>query len=386
MAGGAGWFIAALLGTIMMFTSGCSSFGSSKIVPDRSEYSEAIRTSSSQQLLMNIVRLRLGGTPELLDLTQIVSQYQIRTTGEAGGSITSGPNTYPFSIGAYIQETPTVTYSPVTGTEFATRMLAPIDDYQIFLLSRSGWDLQRLMSAVVQNINGLENLPTSVGLSAKSVPSTLEKFAEATWLMEMLETEGALEIYLQQAPPPPTPAAGGSKPSGPAANQKLHYVLAFTTQENNEELTGKISSLKTLLGLDPDVDVFPILMHPAKGLAGREIVIEMRSMLSIMLYLTGGIVLTEDLAEYYPEVFKQLKDRKEDGSWLHPVNFFRIHCSKTKPDSAYVKCRIEGSWYWIEKHDRTTKTTFTLIQYLSRLQEARTNSDNEGILLTIPTG
>ena len=79
-----------ILTSLILVITGCQSLGPSKISPERMDYSDAIRNSEAEQLLKNLVRLRFGTSPELLDLTQVVSQYELESTGGIGASFVEG--------------------------------------------------------------------------------------------------------------------------------------------------------------------------------------------------------------------------------------------------------------------------------------------------------
>lgn len=48
--------------------------------------------------------------------------------------------------------------------------------------------------------------------------------------------------------------------------------------------------------------------------------------------------------------------------------FFRVHCSRNRPDGAYVHVRYRGHWFYIADHDRGTKSTWNLLSQIVSLQ------------------
>ena len=388
----------AAIAAVLSALPGCSSFGSSRIIPERRDYTEAIRVSEAQQLLKNIVRLRFATTPELLDLSQVVTQYQLEFTSSSGATLTSGgPNYFPITVGGQIQESPTITYAPVNGEDFALRMLSPVKPWQFYLLSSSGWDLSRLLMAVVQEVNGLTNLQTSFGFSSKPAPKTLGKFDEVTWLMETLEISGALKMTMmvRSEDQGSVKESGKGAKSGGAINASIanqefgafDYHLVFLEKDLSDKDALSIARLKVLLGLDDDRTIFP--MYPSWSVRSNEdsnaIVMSNRSMLSILLYLTDGIELPDSLRANHPGPYDELYMEKEPLQPRLPRNFFTIHVQKDPPENPFVAVSYDGYWYWIDKLDQKTKTTFSLVEYLLRLQQAKGSSTDNGVLLTIPT-
>jgi hypothetical protein len=73
-----------LLSAAFLSASGCSHLGPNTVVRDRLTYNEAIATSSQQQALLNIVRLRYLDAPVFLDVSRQTSDFR-PTTGRRSG-------------------------------------------------------------------------------------------------------------------------------------------------------------------------------------------------------------------------------------------------------------------------------------------------------------
>jgi hypothetical protein len=113
-----------------------------------------------------------------------------------------------------------------------------------------------------------------------------------------------------------------------------------------------------------------------------------RSILSLMLYLTAGVQIPEELEGLAPDVYimvEELDGISTNDYMVYPASVLTVHSSKEKPENTFVAVPFEGFWFWIEKTDRNSKTTFTLLEYLLRLQEAKSSGQTPGVLLTIPT-
>lgn len=170
------------------------------------------------------------------------------------------------------------------------------------------------------------------------------------------------------AHPRPPPRNLAFLPCGDAAQQK------------------SITRRKTLLSLVPDRDVFPISMNREDNqFVGDEPVIEVRSMLAVMLYIASGIELPEPLSVHYPGKLDRVAGKGGVEGRIHPGNLLQVHVAEDPPSEAYAAVQFQDMWFWIDRYDTDSKTTFTLLQYLSRLQQARGSLPNAGVLLTIPT-
>ena len=139
----------------------CRSLGPRTISGDRFNYNEAGAQSASEQLLLNIVRLRYGEPTYWLEITSMLSQYELK----AGGALSwfdysLEPLRNPALHAVYgldpdpvldkqqeanlsFSDRPTISYSPLQGKEFASRLMAPIPPVTIMYLAESGWPISK---------------------------------------------------------------------------------------------------------------------------------------------------------------------------------------------------------------------------------------------------
>src|SRR5262245_30300076 len=122
-AGGSALVTVLALGTSACFTG----LGPRAIRGERPDYNEHIVGSTDRELLLNLVRLRYNESPLFLELGAVVTQYGVTASLSASGTInSSGTGEASGATGLGYSESPTVTYTPLAGEEFATRMLTPI--------------------------------------------------------------------------------------------------------------------------------------------------------------------------------------------------------------------------------------------------------------------
>ena len=70
-----------------------------------------------------------------------------------------------------------------------------------------------------------------------------------------------------------------------------------------------------------------------------------------------------------------------EGDWYRANGGqFRVNCTESKPNQAYISIEYRNNWCWIADNDLESKTTFGLLNYLIALQ-----SDAEQALPTILT-
>ena len=60
----------------MRLISGCASFGPNALRDTRLQYNEAVKATTEEQLLLNIIRLRYTDTPSSLAVSTIAAQFE----------------------------------------------------------------------------------------------------------------------------------------------------------------------------------------------------------------------------------------------------------------------------------------------------------------------
>src|SRR5258706_3432452 len=173
-------FLVAVSSGLFLVLSGCTTgFGPKAVRSERPDYNQQIVRSGDEQMLLNLVRLRYNDSPLFLELGSVVASYGYDAGVNASGNI--APNaggssaTLGGSLGYY--EHPTVTYSPLTGDQFAERLLSPIPLDSVMLFAQSGWAVDRLLLVTTLRVNDLFNSPASTGPTPQRAPQ-FETFAE----------------------------------------------------------------------------------------------------------------------------------------------------------------------------------------------------------------
>ena len=122
--------------------------------------------TQNEQLLLNLVRLRYRDPPSFLELSSLASQFSFAESVGLSGSIierSTTPNVLGLSGGFDASDRPTASYTPLQGSEFVTKLISPIEEETIILLSRSGWKGERIFRLAVQSLNGLSNMRRASG-------------------------------------------------------------------------------------------------------------------------------------------------------------------------------------------------------------------------------
>ena len=357
--------IITILTFILCITmSACSRFGHKLIPLDSSNYNEAIASSSNEQMLLNLVRLRYREVPVFLAVGSVITQYFYVGSLRAGASFgkpAGGATNEIIGVNARMlyAERPTITYSPLTGQEFSQQLLTPIPGELLFSLTQSDWPPEQLLMMCLERLNHLGNLPFGI-VPSKAHLKELFKFNHVVRLFIELSKRNSLEMQSDNTKTPNT------------------RILVFK-QELDNDSRNMIKELKSILGLDPDQSTFRV----TRRLIGRspdEITIRARSLIALMGFLAGGVEVPAAHVE---------KKRTEEISLpvdaeFRPILFpLKIRSSVERPTDAFVAVRHHDHWFYIKHSDHLSKLDFSLLTYLFQMQSPK--AQTLGPMITVPT-
>ena len=123
---------------------------------------------------------------------------------------------------------------------------------------------------------------------------------------------------------------------------------------------------------------------PAEGVVNIDL--ETRSLLQALYFVSHGIdVPAEHEAQGLVTVTRDAAGTP--FNWHQVTNgLFRVLSSKSKerPTNAHVAVQYKGYWFYIDDADQETKSTFSLLMELARMELA--GGSSTGPVLTLPVG
>ena len=142
----------------LVLVGGCA-VANNAIKADFADYNSIIQYTQTQQMLLNIVRMHFCETPLFLQAGGLTAAYESTVRGNAGGSDGQQAGlifTYAFGMNYQFSTRPVITYTPVDGAAYVQQYMTEISPITFLLLFRSGWEIDKLASLLIEKIT-LEN-------------------------------------------------------------------------------------------------------------------------------------------------------------------------------------------------------------------------------------
>jgi len=358
---------------LVLLVSGCTTgLGPKALRSERPDYNQQIARSGDEQMLLNLVRLRYNDSPLFLELGSVVTSYDYNVAFNAGGSIGTTAGSSSANLGAALgySESPTVTYSPLTGDQFTERMLSPIPLDSIMLFAQSGWNVDRLLLVTALRVNDLFNSRASTGPTPQRAPQ-YETFLEFAERFHRLQQAGLVELNWERK---------GHETNAPGRDP--HFWIGMPADTNSPSATDVIA-VRRMLGLQPGRDDFSLNAFPFKR-QPDELGIRCRSLLGVLYFLSTAV---EPPAPHIKAGLVTVT-KDENGQPFDWSKFtgkvMAIHSQKDHPAAAAVAVPYRGWWFYLADDDQNSKITFNLLNILFQLQAA--TGSGKTPLLTLPIG
>jgi hypothetical protein len=330
----------------VMSMTACQFTGPTTIRVGRGIYNAAVQQTNNEQLLLNIVRLRYRDNPFFLEVASVSTNFTFEAAADASADLpSSAADTFGVGAGVGIAEEPTVTYTPLQGEQFVKQLLSPIDPALLLLLDHSGWSIERILRVCVQRLGGLPNAPSASGPTPEREPE-YRSFLRLADLLRELELDGVLELGQSADPERPglvlqiEPKALG-RPEVREIEQILGRPLA----------DGRLRLVPGRSTNEPDAAA-----------------VETRSLMAALFYVSQGVAAPLEHEEAgWVNVTQRADGERFD--WTQVTGgLLQVESQRLRPRNAFVKTPYNGRWFYIDKADLDSKSTFLLLNQLFALQ------------------
>jgi hypothetical protein len=342
----------------ILIVSGCGGIGPSTVSRDRYDYIAAISDSWKRQMLFNLVKIRYGDAPVFMEVSSVISQYQIAGLVNLGATINKNPWSTSETLGAtgtYVDR-PTITFTPIIGDKFARSLMSPIPPSAILSLTQGGYPVDLVFRALVHEINGVRN---RYGGDLRAHSGDPE-FYSLLQKMREIQLAGAFGMRQRRA-------------------DKGEADLLVIRARHDPAVEALAAEVRKILGLDPDAKEFRVA-YGAIPRNNREIAILTRSILEVLVDISTDIEVPA--SEVQEKRVSPTFAETVDGERIQPL--IRVRNSRGKPGDAYVSVPYRDSYFWIDDRDFLSKKFFSFLMFVFTLVE--TGEKGTAPVVTIPTG
>jgi len=346
---------------IALVLPGCASVGPRSLPADRFDYNAAIASSTNEQMLLNLIRLRYSETPVFLDVSTVIAHYQFDAHAQLGGEVgfsgaagAPGDSFVAPQLGGSWSERPTITYVPRSGAKFIRSLLTPISPLAVIGLMQGNWPVEDVVWGVVRSINGVAPRSATTGQWNPDYGRMLDALAQ-------LQRAGALGLGVE----------GDARP---------YATLRFRVAGVDEKTEQAIATLRELWKLNPRTDEYRLV----GGMVPRspdEIAVLTSSMMDLMRDISTLIELPAEHVEAgkIEPTFRLPPDAPHGGR--API---RLRLDRERPRDAFVAVNKDGWWYSIGETDQRSKRVLLLLNVLFQLAEG--GDHPVGPVITVPAG
>ena len=361
--------------------------GAKPLKDGRSAYNEAVRSSSDEELLLNIVHLRYLDTLQFMSISSIAAQVEFSVSIGATAGQDQGDDTALGLAGATWSSSPTFTFTPQRGREFARSIIEPVSLQALVDLAGAGHDLRILFALLVQRLNGL---PNELSSSARSFDKIVRLMAQMQ--RDQMLYFGYVERRVNVSGPIDADkvsgtdlieAANANFRFDPAASEgrlvltkadKQPLVFVSPQAPNREQL---LSGLR----LDAQRTSFDLRSGTSLGntMAPDSISVDTRSVLAALSYLARGVDVPDaHLERGWSPTLTELRIAPPG-----PAPYFRVRSSRRRPD-AQLAVNYRDTWYYLADDDAFSRRIFFVLAEFMRLVVAP--EQGQSPILTIPIG
>ena len=344
---------------LVLSVAGCyRPIGPQSVARDRHLYAASLSDSWKEQTLLNIVKMRYLDPPIFVDVGNIVASYSLVQGISATGNIVPNNQTPDATVGGFgtYSNTPTITYTPLTGSKFIRSLATPLPPEAVFSSIEAGMPADVILFASVASINGLRNQEATL----QGITPADADFHRMRALACKIQLSGAVRIVVKKD-----------------AGEEMVSFMTFRSEQVPSDVQSEIAELRRLLKLDPNASEYKVRFGAVPS-NDREIAVITRSILGLMQTMAAEVgVPPEDLARGW--AFPGFERGKGVSGVVRMIS---IHSGKSVPSDAFVSVKYENSWFWIDKGDLESKQMFSLIMMLFTMVDTGPRENQP--VLTIP--
>lgn len=357
--------------------------------------------------------MRYADTPTIMDLPNITGQFEAGAVGGLNSPFDLlDPGIPNFAAGQLtFRDTPTLSYHPRGGQEISQTLVNPLNAEVIRVIS-PGNDMRHFLLMAVNELNEVHNAPLATSLIPR-VPDTNTRYREVVDLLVGLQERNAIELRIasfddERFDPLPVDQVSGAdvllaakenfrfQMQGDKATLRKREKTIVLRIPPEEFYAPDVVALLNILRLAPGKPLYKVRSEqvdeedpegdPEESPPGPPeddtILVNMRSILDIMVFLSKGVcVPREHFEKGIAPVTCGYDCPVHDWSDV-TRDLITIRSQKFRPMHAEVAVPYRGHWYFIDRADVTSRSTLSILSLLLEVQAV--DRDQRAPLLTLP--
>src|SRR5215831_12527962 len=189
---------------VAMLVAGCTSFGPAVLLRGRLQYNEVVKTTTEEQLLLNIVRLRYTDTPSSLAVSAIAAQYEIAKNFQimpffvaSGAEVARSYAAVLPQLGISGADRPTFSLTPLDDQEFTRKLFTTLPLDGLIYLAKTTWPISTVFRLYLENLNWVSNAQTASGPTPKDPPD-FETFLRGVQALQTLQDRSQVVFSVEE--------------------------------------------------------------------------------------------------------------------------------------------------------------------------------------------
>ena len=408
------------LGTlfVVLFLSGCSTFGPQLVLDSHIEYNKAVEQVIQEELLLNIVRRRYYEAPQFVTISSISSTMSTSTAISAGSAFGNEETPTTGNIGGSVafSDSPTVTITPLQGTEILGALTARMSVLSIAKMAQAGYRFDFLLALMAEGLTDVRGPETGVGTDFRPGDS---EYIEVIQSVGRLIDKGQLKVGTFSWNDPYSDITI-KREDITVDNQITAIALGggrarFRSYDDGETyyLTDKYDY--PAMWIDPDartsgdgkrvIELLNLQPTPLKRVwsfsANRvvegtdfenvpddprpEVRMQLRTFYSVLNLLAYGVNVPPNDEEERRAFTKDLYDQAvSEGRAVDLSKKFVVHSSEgDRPENAFVAVKHRGTWFYVDDRDYASKSFLNATYDLFNMEIAPSGGGG-GPILTVP--
>lgn len=393
-------------------TAAAGCMGSWAIKGTRLHYNESYSYTASQEILLNLVRMRYGEVPAFLDLPAVTTLTEASTNGVGAQQNSQGLFGGRFTL----RDEPTLSYQPRRGDNLAKSLMKAFKAEWLLDIA-PGHDTRVFLLAFVDSINGVRNSPLATSPGSRIIDPN-DDYRYAIGLFDGLQNRGAFKLRVATrdveahgAVPTKALSVGGKVPGlGRVNAAKKGYVyqvagddvtlykksrLMAMTISPEELAAADLEEFTRIFRLEPGRSVYAVKsqendeidyvanskVDSSSEAHGDMLTLNVRSGYQVLAFLSKGVDVPEShISRGTVCTFTAPDGRPFDARQI-TQGLFRVCVQKHRPLRSDLAVHYRGHWFYIAEDDVQSRATLSLVKLAIDLQS---QSDNAGPVLTLP--